>query len=119
MSERAPEADETGIALDYELDAPPQKVWRALSTPELRDTWLPDSALADPEAIPVADGEALRYRMRERTPPFLESIVTFRIAPNDTGGTRLTVIHEPSDLQFGRLIRASANTNGPPLARAA
>jgi uncharacterized protein YndB with AHSA1/START domain len=113
MSEAEPDAAETGIAGDYELDAPPQKVWRALHTPELREIWLPGSALAEPDAITITPGEELRYRLRDDAPPFLESIVTFRIAPNGTGGTRLRVIHELTDL------RAASNTNDPPLMRAA
>ncbi len=119
MSEPKPDAEEHGIALDYELDEPPQKVWRALNTPALRDVWLPDSALADPDAIPVTPGEALQYRLRESTPPFLESLVTFRIAPNGTGGTRLQIVHAPPDLRFARRVQAATNSNHPPLMRAA
>ncbi|MCJ2060999.1 SRPBCC domain-containing protein [Methylobacterium sp. J-048] len=119
MSDAEPDVAETGIAGDYELDAPPHKVWRALHTPELRDIWLPGSALAHPEAISVTPGEELRYRLRDDAPPFLESTVTFRIAPNGSGGTRLWVIHALTDPRFDRMRRAASNTNGPPLMRAA
>ena len=51
-----------GIALEVDLGEPPQKVWRALSVPEFRETWLPGDALADPEATTVAPGEEVRYR---------------------------------------------------------
>lgn len=119
MSEPESRSDEGSIALDYELDAPPHKVWRALHTPELRAIWLPGSALADPDAISVTPGEEVRYRLRDEAPPFLESTVTFRIAPNGTGGTRLQVIQVLTDPRFDRMRRAASNTNGPPLMRAA
>ena len=32
------------LVLDYEIDAPPQKVWRAISIPELREHWLPGAS---------------------------------------------------------------------------
>jgi len=43
------EASQSGanLILDYELDAPPDKVWRAISIPELREQWLPEKHLAD------------------------------------------------------------------------
>ncbi|MCJ2096495.1 SRPBCC domain-containing protein [Methylobacterium sp. J-072] len=119
MSDAEPDAAETGIAGDYELDAPPHKVWRALHTPELREIWLPGSALAEPDAITVIPGKELRFRMRDDAPPFLESTVTFRIAPNRTGGTRLRVIHALTDPRFDRMTRAASNTNTQPLMRAA
>ncbi len=90
-AETKPRAE--GIDLDYHLDAPPGQVWRAITLPEFRDRWL-GAALADPEATSVTPGEAVSYRMRESTPPFLESEVTFRIAPTETGGTHLRIRHD-------------------------
>lgn len=113
-AEGAPEP----LVLDYRLDAPPEKVWRAISMPGLREAWLPGADLADPEPIVLAPGEALRYRMREDEPPFRESAVTFRISADAAGGTRLNVIHERAACPGGRTIMA-ANSNAPPLLRAA
>ena len=110
---------QAGIALEYDLDAPPQKVWRAISVPELRDAWLPGGALAEPDPVAVRPGEEIRYRMREDAPPFLESTVTFRVAPNATGGTRLRIIHELDDARLARVTRAAANGNSPARALAA
>jgi uncharacterized protein YndB with AHSA1/START domain len=108
-----------GIELEYELNEPPQKVWRAISIPEFRDSWLPKEALADPDATSVVPGQEVRYKLRDNTPPFLESTVTFRIAPNPTGGTSLRIIHELTDVRFDRMTRAAANNNSPILMRAA
>lgn len=87
----------SSIELEYDIDKPPQKVWRALSRPEIRERWLPEQVSSDPEAIVVTPGREVRYRMRDIKPPFLESSVTFRIASCATGGTLLTVIHELED----------------------
>ena len=105
------------LVFEFQFDEPPEKLWRAISTPGIRENWLPDADLADPEPSVVAPGEALRYRMRAGEPPFLESIVTFRIAANPGGGASLQVIHEwPGGI--GRLAHP-ANGNDPPLMRAA
>jgi uncharacterized protein YndB with AHSA1/START domain len=105
--------EQKGIELEFELDEPPQKVWRAISIPEFRENWLPGDALADPEATSVTPGEEVRYRLRDSAPPFLESTVTFKIAANDAGGTLLRVIHRLDE------VMPVANSNRPPLMLAA
>lgn len=110
---------QAGIELAYELDAPPHKVWRAISVPEFRDKWLPRDALTDSEAISITPGREVRYRMRDDAAPFLESTVTFRIAPNHNGGTSLRVIHQLTDARVTRMSRTAANSNTPPLMLAA
>ncbi|ENN88045.1 hypothetical protein RHSP_51288 [Rhizobium freirei PRF 81] len=107
------------IELEYEFSEPPQKVWRAVSTPELRENWLPKEALADPEAISVTPGEEVSYRLRDDAPPFFESTVTFRIAPNASGGTSLRIIHELDDARLRGAAKAAANNNGFCVMRAA
>ncbi|AMD60386.1 hypothetical protein AWN88_19575 [Agrobacterium tumefaciens] len=119
MKDGKTEEQKNGIELSYDLNEPPQKVWRAISIPEFREQWLPKEALADPEAASVTPGEEVRYRMRDSTPPFLESTVTFRIAPNAAGGTSLRVIHEQPDVRFDQTAKAAANNNSPPFMLAA
>ncbi|WP_454005883.1 SRPBCC family protein [Alcaligenes sp. Marseille-Q7550] len=104
-----------GLVLEYELDAPPQKVWRAISIPEYREAWLPGQALAQAEPVSSEAPEQIRYRLRDPAPPFLESQVTFQIRPNDSGGTTLTIIHEPP----GTTSSAAANDDAPYLLLAA
>jgi uncharacterized protein YndB with AHSA1/START domain len=94
------------IELEFDLDAPPEKVWRALSLAEFRERWLPAAALAEEEAAWMSPGEALRFRMREDG--LAESTVTFRIRPNEAGGTRLTILHQRRDAE----PRRTANDNG-------
>jgi uncharacterized protein YndB with AHSA1/START domain len=113
MSNVKTEAPKAEIELEVLLDEPPQMVWRAISLPEFRETWLPKEALADPEPTSITPGEEVCYRLRDPEPPFLESAVTFQIAPNESGGTRLRILHELTD------ARAPANRNRPALMRAA
>lgn len=111
--------EHSGIELEYELDAPPQKVWRAISNPELREAWLPGQDLADAEPTSITPGREVRYAMRDSEPPFLESTVTFTIIPNGTGGTSLRIIHELDGTSFARMTKAAANSNNPIRMRAA
>jgi uncharacterized protein YndB with AHSA1/START domain len=111
--------EQSGIELEYDLNEPPQKVWRAISNPEFRKAWLPGRELADPEPTTITPGRELRYALRESVPPFLESTVTFRIIPNETGGTSLRIIHELDGTSFDRMTRAAANGNSPIRMRAA
>jgi uncharacterized protein YndB with AHSA1/START domain len=115
----ADQAQAEHLEFEYELDAPPEKVWRALSIAEFRDKWLPKAALADAEPVGSAPGEEIRYRMRDDEPPFLESVVTFQLRPNADGGTCLRIIHRLADARAQRLLRRAANSNARCLMRAA
>jgi DNA-binding transcriptional ArsR family regulator/uncharacterized protein YndB with AHSA1/START domain len=119
MNEEKTKEQDGGVELEFDLGDPPQKVWRAISIPEFRERWLPKEALADPDAITVTPGQEVRYRLRDDSPPFLESTVTFTITPNATGGTCLRIVHELTDARFDRMARAAANSNSPPLMLAA
>ena len=107
------------LVFEYELDAPPQKVWRALSVAEFREKWLPKAALADAEPVRSVPGEEIGYRMRDDQPPFLHSIVTFQLTPNAGGGTHLKIIHVLADRRARHELPSAANNNGRCLMRAA
>lgn len=118
MKDPAGETETNDLVLEYELDAPPAKVWRAVSIPAFREQWLPDGALAD--ATPLlspGDGE-IRYRLRDDEPPFLESVVTFQVRPNADGGSTLRIIHAPPAPRLA-LAMPAANDDMPCLMRAA
>jgi uncharacterized protein YndB with AHSA1/START domain len=114
----ADQAQADHLVFDYELDAPPEKVWRALSIAEFREKWLPKAALADAGPVRSVPGEEIGYRMRDDEPPFLHSIVTFQLRPSADGGTRLKIIHRLDRSAQLELPRA-ANNNGRCLMRAA
>ena len=113
------EQQQTRFEQRYELDAPPEKVWRAISIAEFRERWLPKEALADPQSLSETPGKEVRYRLRDDSPPYLESIVTFAIAANASGGTSLRIIHELTGATSARLTRSVANSNSPTLMLAA
>lgn len=110
---------EIGLEETHEFAEPPEHVWRALTTPALRERWLPTDALASPEPISVTPGRDVSYRMREEAPPFLESIVTFRVEPGEAGGTRVRILHELTDIRVRVRKVQPANGNTAPLMRAA
>ena len=100
MSDAAkPDPADEALVLEYEFDAPPAKVWRAVTIPELRERWLPDCDLAGAEAETSIPGEEVRYRMRDSEPPFRESQVIFKIEPNQDGGTRFRIIQQACDIE--------------------
>lgn len=104
-----PDHPDAALVLEYDLDAPPAKVWRAVTIPALRERWLPGSDLAGAEPESSIAGEEVRYRIRDSEPPFRESHVIFRLEPNDAGGTRFRIIQQACD-DRAKLPR-SANTN--------
>lgn len=108
------DANPPPLVLEYSLDAPPEKVWRAVGIPELREQWLPNVVLADAEPVVVTLGREIRYRMRDDQPPFLESTVTLQIRPDADGGSRLRIIHVLDDARL-----TAANDSGQLLMRAA
>ncbi|ESX00419.1 ATPase [Mesorhizobium sp. LSJC268A00] len=103
-------------ALAFECDLPdaPEKVWRALTVPELLAEWMmpndikPETgsrfAFAGPEkpieceVLDAEPGRLLRYSWRERSGDAdreeLESIVTFTLARTVSGGTHLRIVHD-------------------------
>ena len=107
--------EEAEIALEYELDATPEKVWRAIAVAAFRERWLPGADLAEPEPIASIPGVEVRYRMREDGAAFSDSVVTFRIEPGAQGGTLFRVIHRIE----GDARRNGANDNLRPMSLAA
>ncbi|MER9493394.1 MULTISPECIES: SRPBCC domain-containing protein [unclassified Mesorhizobium] len=103
-------------ALAFECDLPdaPEKVWRALTVPDLLAEWMmpndinPETgsrfAFAGPEkpieceVLDAEPGRLLRYSWRERSETGdangLDSIVTFTLARTVSGGTHLRIVHD-------------------------
>ncbi|MBZ9988504.1 SRPBCC domain-containing protein [Mesorhizobium sp. BH1-1-5] len=106
-------------ALSFECDLPdpPEKVWRALTEPELLAAWMmpndikteagnhftfagPDTPI-ECEVLEAEPGKLLRYSWRERPSasdadglPAFGSIVTFTLARTAFGGTHLSIVHD-------------------------
>jgi uncharacterized protein YndB with AHSA1/START domain len=98
------------ISFEFDLRHPPEKVWRALTEPELLAEWLlpviglelePGAAFTfKTQPYPGWDG-TVNCRMLEIEPqrklryawtvPFLDTVVTFTLAPT-ASGTRLSLV---------------------------
>lgn len=103
---------ETELFFETVLDAPPEKIWRALTIPEYRDHWLqkPDNVSLHLETVNAHS--LLTYRWKERNE---ESLVTIELTPHENGGTGMRLTHAPL------VIPAAANSNetAPTMMRAA
>ncbi|MFT4266372.1 MAG: polyketide cyclase [Xenophilus sp.] len=119
MSDQETEEPTQELVLEYELDAPPEKVWRAMTIPAFREKWLPSDALADAEPVASKRNEEVQYRIRDDAPPFLESVVTFQVIPHAVGGTLLKVIHRLTDARIQSHPPDAANDDAPYLMHAA
>jgi uncharacterized protein YndB with AHSA1/START domain len=83
------------IVVDADLEESPDKVWRALTEPELRSRWLAE-ADACAEIVEAEPGERLKLAWREADEAgrLIESDVTFTLTPTIGGGTRLRLVHD-------------------------
>lgn len=117
--------DKEDIVVECELEAAPEKVWRALTVPELVATWLDVPALENGafeedgpayriiEALPYS---RVRYAWSDAATTERESFVTFDLTPNGDGGTSFRLTHS---VDMVRTMMAPANSNSPPLMRCA
>jgi uncharacterized protein YndB with AHSA1/START domain len=119
MSDTETEKQAQILAFEYELDAPPEKVWRAISIPGFRDKWLPKEDLAGADPVSTAPGEEISYAIRDGEPPFLESVVTFQVRPGADGGSIFRVVHGLTDARVVPRKVPAANNNGPRMMLAA
>jgi uncharacterized protein YndB with AHSA1/START domain len=86
-----PDAPEPDIlTFEAELDAPPDKVWRALATPELREAWLGEPEAGPAEIVRADPGSRLDLAWPTHEG---DSLVSFEIGQGEGGGTRLTIVH--------------------------
>jgi uncharacterized protein YndB with AHSA1/START domain len=77
------------LTFEADLDAPPEKVWRALATPELREAWLGEPDGGPAEIVRAEPGERLDLAWPTREG---DSLVSFEIE-DSVGGTHLTIVH--------------------------
>ena len=112
-----PTATEAPLSFECDLPDPPEKVWRALTEPELLAAWMMPNdmkaeagsrfAFAGPDApiecevLEAEPGRLLRYSWHERPAdkdadqlPAFDSMVTFTLARTVSGGTHLRIVHD-------------------------
>jgi uncharacterized protein YndB with AHSA1/START domain len=127
-AEVSPEGD---VIVECGLDAPPEKVWRALTVPELAADWLgaaPEEAGGERrtgmtlgmtpgmtyEIVEARPYSRLSYRWRDDADGREATLLTVELSPREAGGTWLRLTHAPA-----RLSVRAVNGNSPPLALAA
>ena len=119
MKDRTSDRQAATLVLEYQLDAAPEKVWRAISIPAFRERWLPDGHLSDVAPVSTMPGEEVRYRVRDSEPPHLESVVAFQLKPNYLGGTTLRIVQDLDDARLAQQGPPAVNDNGRSRMRAA
>ena len=122
---------ERSVIADCEFEEPPEKVWRALTRPELVAAWLmpndmrpevgqrftlaPEEKRGGGISCEVLEAEPcrrLRYSWRETQTDrhgqdhHLDSVVTFTLAETPAGGTHLRLVH--SGLERRIPVRSTA-----------
>lgn len=96
------------LVFETVLDAPPEKVWRALAIPEYLERWLQRPANAELSIHASDENRSLTYLWREvdeASPACRQSLVTFELAPGPDGGTLFRLTHAPV------VMPAAANGN--------
>jgi uncharacterized protein YndB with AHSA1/START domain len=124
MSADTTEVRDEEVVVECDLDAAPEKVWRALTVPELVEQWLgvvpggTDEG-GDPsyEIVEAEPFSRLRYAWRDPATTEPATIVTFDLAPLPGGRTAFRLTHGIA--ATARVPVAAANSNSPPLALAA
>ncbi|HEV2504366.1 MAG TPA: SRPBCC domain-containing protein [Mesorhizobium sp.] len=101
------------IVVECDLPDTPEKVWRALTEPEIVAAWLlpndikaetgqrfslGDEGRIDCTVLEAEPGRLLRYSWRETAGPNaaegFDSVVTFELTRAADGGTHLRVVHD-------------------------
>lgn len=105
--------DTDALVFECALDAPPEKVWRALTIPEYLERWLKPEKDLDLAVVTAEENKSLTYRWREAGQGAIlgmeESLVTFELTPTIDGGTWFKLIHAPVAVP----VAANSNSRGP------
>lgn len=130
-------ADDTEKTIAFECDLPqaPEKVWRALTVPELVAAWLAPNDLTPEqgtrftlhglqgegdvacEVLDIEPERLIRYSWRDEQARRLnlDLTVTFELARSEAGGTHLRIIHSGMRRADRHVptVMSAANANQP------
>ena len=101
--------DTDALVFECALDAPPEKVWRALTIPEYLLRWLKPEKDLDLAVVTSEENRSLTYRWCEAGQGAIvgmeDSLVTFELSPTSDGGTWFRLTHAPM------AVPVAANSN--------
>lgn len=101
--------DTDALVFECALDAPPEKVWRALTIPQYLERWLKPAQQIDLAVVTAEENRSLTYRWREAGQGAIvgmeDSLVTFELTPTSDGGTWFRLTHTPQS------VPVAANSN--------
>lgn len=99
MTKATPESSDS-LVFECDFEEPPEKVWRALTEPELLEAWLTPAETATYEILTADPHRLLCYRWLDRESEGadsvereVQSVVTVELAPGHEGGTHLRLTH--------------------------
>ena len=105
--------DKDALVFECALDAPPEKVWRALTIPEYLERWLKPEQKIELAVVTSEENKSLTYRWREAGQGAVvgmeDSLVTFELTPTSDGGTWFRLTHAPMAVP----VAANSNLAGP------
>ena len=129
------EGAQLSVVTECDLPHPPEKVWRALTVPELLGAWLmpndirpvegerfalhedgPAGDRIDCEVLEAEPCRRLRYSWRdgEARDNAMTSVVTFELSRDGEGGTHLRIVHSGARAKTPIMALQAANTNIAP-----
>mgnify|MGYP003664271046 CR=1 FL=1 len=101
--------EDSALVFECSLDAPPEKVWRALSIPEYLERWLKPGDDVELAVMAAQENKSLTYHWREAGQGAVgdteDSVVTFELTPTEDGGTWFKLTHAPM------VVPVAANSN--------
>lgn len=128
MKKAKPDSSDS-LVFECDLEEPPEKVWRALTEPELLEAWLERSESrgtdsTDYEILSAEPHRLLRYRWRDRESGSgdngireVDSVVTVELSPRHAGGTHLRLTHGDFRIVSGALSLNAARVSSLTSAR--
>jgi uncharacterized protein YndB with AHSA1/START domain len=97
-----PDAGDESLVYEFELEAPLEKVWHALTAPELLARWLLPLTSEPPAQIELdscAPPHYIAYRWQGTDEP--QSLVIFELRTGADGGTQLRLTHQRAAVMYG------------------
>ena len=90
----APLCEDEALVYEVDLEAPPDKVWRAIASPEIREAWLgePETGAVEVAAADEPERLDLVWPTREG-----DTLISFEISPAE-GGSHLTITHRAPEV---------------------